>query len=329
MATKTILTFAEQREGRLKKASREVVSEGRRLADLLGAPLKAVLLGSGVEALAAELSRHGAEEVILADDPALLHYSPEGYTWALAAAARQEDPATFLLPATAMGRDLAPRVAAALEAGLASDCTGLSLEGGRLVARRPVFAGKALATVAWPGEGLQVASLRPNVFPVAERIGAPPPVVHRLETAGLAQRIRAQVVEMAATGEGRKDVAEAEIIVSGGRGLKGPEHFPLLQELADKLGGALGASRAAVDAGWIGHQHQVGQTGKTVSPQLYFACGISGAIQHLAGMSSSKTIVAINKDPEAPIFKVANYGIVGDLFEIVPLLIEELARYRE
>jgi electron transfer flavoprotein alpha subunit len=217
-----------------------------------------------------------------------------------------------------MGKDLAPRVAARGAAGLASDCVALEAKGGRLVARRPMYSGKAYATVEWTGEP-QVATLRPNVFPLgtpdASRQAAV--VKSAADTAA-----RARVTAVAATAQGKVQLTEAQVIVSGGRGLKGPEHFHLVEGLADAMRGAVGASRAVVDAGWVDHQMQVGQTGKTVSPTLYVACGISGAIQHLAGMSSSKCIVAVNKDPDAPIFKVANYGILGDVFEVLPRLTE-------
>ncbi|MGD8440328.1 MAG: electron transfer flavoprotein subunit alpha/FixB family protein, partial [Holophagae bacterium] len=223
---------------------------------------------------------------------------------------------------TAMGRDLAPRVAAALGVGALADVVALEKDGDQLVARRPVYSGKAFATVDSAGTKPQVISLRPNVFS-QEEVGGTAEVV---TLDGLTPTIRAKVKELVDTGGGELDVAEADIIVSGGRGLKGPENFALIRELADALGGAVGASRAAVDAGWIPHKHQVGQTGKVVSPSLYVACGISGAIQHLAGMSSSKVIVAINKDPDAPIFKIADYGVVGDLFDVIPPMVEEVEK---
>jgi electron transfer flavoprotein alpha subunit len=216
-----------------------------------------------------------------------------------------------------MGRDLAPRVAARLGVSAVADAVGLALEGDILVVKRPVYSGKALATVDTAGKRPQVISLRPNVF-AAEQVGGAAEVV---ALDGLALSIRAVVKELLDTGGGELDVAEADIIVSGGRGIKGPENLGLVRELAHALGAAVGASRAIVDAGWIEHKHQVGQTGKVVSPTLYVACGISGAIQHLAGMSSSKVIVAINKDPDAPIFKVADYGIVGDLFAVIPPMV--------
>ena len=219
-----------------------------------------------------------------------------------------------------MGRDLAPRLAAMLGVGLASDCVSFEIHDGRLVATRPIFAGKALAKVKLGGDP-QIATLRPNV------LAAPEPDLGAAATvepiAAITDGVRAKVVEIAGVGEGEIDVAEADIIVSGGRGVAGPEGFAPVTSLAKTLGAAVGASRAAVDAGWIEHSHQVGQTGKTVTPNLYIACGISGAIQHLAGMKTSKVIVAVNKDPEAPIFKIANYGIVGDLFDVVPLLDKE------
>ena len=329
MAHNSILVFAEQRDGRLKKAAFEAVSEGRRLADQLGSELHVALLGSDIGGLAGDLEGWGADQLHTADHPDLLYYSGEGYSKVLWDMISQISPAVFLLPATAMGKDVAPRVAALCGAGLATDCTALDLEDGRLVAQRPVYAGKAIATVKWAGETLQMATLRPNVFAAAPRDGSGAPASSPFAVDGLEGKIRARVREVVGGSGETKDVTEADVIVAGGRGLKGAEHFSLLEKLAATLDGAVGASRAVVDSGWVDHQKQVGQTGKTVAPQLYIAAGISGAIQHLAGMSSSKCIVAVNKDPEAPIFKVADYGIVGDLFEVIPALTEEFARLKE
>jgi electron transfer flavoprotein alpha subunit len=315
-----VLVIAEQRDGVLKKVAFEMLSAGAALAAALGGDVEAALLGSGLGDLANALAQYGATKVYLADDEELAVYSGEGYADTLAALASETMPAIILLGATAMGKDLGPRLAARLGVGLATDCTALEIADGRLLATRPVFAGKALAKVRLHGDP-QMATVRPNVLAAAEpetsAVAAVEPVP------ALTDRVRAKVVNIAAAGEGEIDVAEADVIVSGGRGVAGPEGFAPISSLAKTLGAAVGASRAAVDAGWIEHAHQVGQTGKTVTPNLYIACGISGAIQHLAGMKTSKAIVAVNKDPEAPIFKVANYGIVGDLFEVVPLLEKE------
>jgi electron transfer flavoprotein alpha subunit len=315
-----VLVIAEQRDGVLKKVAFEMLSAGAALAAALGGDVEAALLGSGLGDLANALAQYGATKVYLADDEELAVYSGEGYADTLAALASETMPAIILLGATAMGKDLGPRLAARLGVGLATDCTALEIADGRLLATRPVFAGKALAKVRLHGDP-QMATVRPNVLAAAEpetsAVAAVEPVP------ALTDRVRAKVVNIAAAGEDEIDVAEADVIVSGGRGVAGPEGFAPISSLAKTLGAAVGASRAAVDAGWIEHAHQVGQTGKTVTPNLYIACGISGAIQHLAGMKTSKAIVAVNKDPEAPIFKVANYGIVGDLFEVVPLLEKE------
>jgi electron transfer flavoprotein alpha subunit len=313
-----IVVYCESREGRLRRPALEAVCEGRRLADASGGAVEAVVVGSGVVALAGELGAFGADVVHCFEQPDLAAYATEAHARALAQVASDVKPAAVLLPFTALGKDLAPRVAARLGAGLVSDCVGLRLEGGQLVARRPMYAGKAYATVRWSSDP-QMATLRPNVFPLgARQEGRAAEVVARSVDASARARVR----EVKAAAVGKVELTEAQTIVAGGRGLRGPEHFPLVEELASALGGAMGASRAVVDAGWVEHQHQVGQTGKTVSPTLYVACGISGAIQHLAGMSSSKVIVAINKDPDAPIFKVADYGILGDLFEVLPRLTE-------
>jgi electron transfer flavoprotein alpha subunit len=311
-----ILTFAEQRDGKLRRASLEVVSEARRLAGALGATVTAVVVGPGSEAVAGELASYGADEVRVFDEAAFGAYATEAYARALAQAIADTKPAVVLVPFTAMGKDLAPRVAAKVGAGLASDCVGLEAKGGKLVARRPMYAGKVYATVEWAGEP-QMATLRPNVFPLGQPDASRKAGVVKatVDTAS-----RARVTAVRATTQGKVQLTEAQIIVSGGRGLKGPEHFHLVEDLAEAMGAAVGASRAVVDAGWVDHQMQVGQTGKTVSPTLYVACGISGAIQHLAGMSSSKCIVAVNKDADAPIFKVADYGILGDVFEVLPKL---------
>jgi electron transfer flavoprotein alpha subunit len=311
-----IITFAEQREGRLRRPALEAVSEARRLADASGATVETVLIGSGVASLADELASYGADRVHVYDDAGLAHYSTEIWARTLAQVIAQAKATVVLIPFTATGKDLAPRVAARVGAGLVSDCVSLKMEGGRLQARRPMYAGKAFATVKWEGDP-QMATLRPNVFP----LGTPDKARKAETVTGVAEPTsRAAVKSIETTAAGKIELSEAQIVVSGGRGLKGPENFHLIQELADAFGAAMGASRAVVDAGWVEHQHQVGQTGKTVSPSLYIAAGISGAIQHLAGMSSSKVIVAINKDADAPIFKVANYGLVGDVFEIIPKL---------
>jgi len=318
-----VLVIAEQRGGVLKKVAFEMLGMGAELAAALGGSVKAVVLGSDLGDLPTTLAQYGATQVYVADDGSLANYSSEGYANTLAAFVGSADiePAIILLGATALGKDLAPRLAARLGVGLASDCIDFQIKDGRLLATRPIFAGKALAQVRLEGTP-QIATLRPNV------LAAPPPDTSATATvvplAADPGTVRARVVGLVSAGEGEIDVAEADVIVSGGRGVGGPEGFAPIGSLAKILGAAVGASRAAVDAGWIEHLHQVGQTGKTVTPNLYIACGISGAIQHLAGMKTSKVIVAINKDPEAPIFKIANYGIVGDLFEVVPLLEKEL-----
>jgi electron transfer flavoprotein alpha subunit len=319
-----ILTFAEQRDGKLRRASLETVSEARRLAGPLAASVTTVVIGPGSEALAAELTAQGADRVVVFDDPAFGSYATESYARALAQATSEAKPSVVLVPFTAMGKDLAPRVAAKIGAGLVSDCVALEVKDGRLIARRPMYAGKAYATVEWTGQP-QMATLRPNVFPLGPKDASRP--VDLVRGAADASA-RAKVTGVSATSQGKVQLSEAQIIVSGGRGLKGPENFHLVESLAEALGAAVGASRAIVDAGWVDHQLQVGQTGRTVSPSLYVACGISGAIQHLAGMSSSKYIVAINRDKDAPIFKVADYGIVGDLFEVLPRLTEAAKAHR-
>jgi len=316
---KDVLVYAEQRDGQLKRPGLEALSEGRRLADALGGSLVAILVGAGVTDLAGELGRYGADRVHVFDDPGLARYATEPAARAVAQVAKDAPAAALLISTTAMGKDLAPRVAARLDAGLISDCQALELKDGRLVAQRAMYSGKAMATCCWESE-LQIATLRPNVFALGEPDASRQAEVVKGE---IDTGSRAQVTRVEATSGGKVELTEAQIIVSGGRGLKGPENFFLIEELASALGGAVGASRAVVDAGWKDHQYQVGQTGKTVSPTLYVACAISGAIQHLAGMSSSRVIVAINKDPDAPIFKVANYGILGDVFEVLPKLTEE------
>ena len=306
------LVFIEQRDGKIRKASLEALCLARRLG---GGPQAAVLPGKGVAGLAPGLGKFGAGVVYVADQEDLALYSAKGYVGALDAAATKEGPDAVLLAATAMGKDMAPRFAARRGVSALVDVMDLRVEDGRLVGSRPVYSGKARAEVDCGNAAIQVATTRPNVFP-AEAQEGPEPRVERIELGAVSPRARVVKVETSASKE--IDVSEADIIVSGGRGIKGPENWPLIRDLQEALGGALGASRAVVDAGWIDHQHQVGQTGKVVSPTLYVACGISGAIQHLAGMGTSKVIVALNKDPEAPIFKAATYGIVGDIFQIVP-----------
>ena len=315
----SIFTYAEHRDGALRRASLEAVSEARRLADALGGgtTVESIVIGTGVGPMAATLAAHGADKVHVVEAPELAAYATEGYARVVAQVISQVKPKAVLIPYTAMGKDLAPRVAARVGAGLVSDVVKLTVKDGKLQARRPMYAGKAFATVEWTGEPA-MATLRPNVFPLAAADAA-----RKFETVTPSVDVanqRAKVVKVEATSAGKRELTESQIIVSGGRGLKGPENFKLVEELADALGAAVGASRAIVDAGWVDHHYQVGQTGKTVSPSLYIAAGISGAIQHLAGMSSSKVIVAINKDPDAPIFKAATYGLVGDIFEILPKL---------
>jgi electron transfer flavoprotein alpha subunit len=318
-----LLAFAEQREGKFKKSAFEVVHAAKKIADQLGGELITLVIGSNVEKIAAELGTYGATKVIVADDPRLQHYSTTAYAAITADVIQKEQASVIMLPASQMGKDLAPRVAAKCSAGLAADCTALTVTNGEIVATRPLYAGKALVNVRVLSP-VKIFSLRPNVFTaVSGATGTP--TVEKFPVTLTDKDFSAKVTGVKVA-EGRPDVTEANIVVSGGRGMKGPENFPLIEKLADVLGGAVGASRAVVDAGWRPHDEQVGQTGKTVSPTLYIACGISGAIQHLAGMSSSKCIVAINKDKDAPIYQIADYGITGDALEILPVLHDEIKK---
>jgi electron transfer flavoprotein alpha subunit len=317
-----VLAFAEERGGKFKKSSLETIRAGRRLADALGGEFAALVAGSGGAAAAPGLGRYGAGRVIVVDDPKLAQHSNTAIARIIAEVARTEGATMVFLPASQMGKDVAPRVAIKLGAGLAADCIALRIDGNDVIATRPVFAGKGLLDVRITTP-VKVFTLRPNIFDATEE-GADARVEAR--TVRLDPADTVTIVKEVKVAAGRPDVTEADIIVSGGRGMKGPEHFALIERLADALGAGVGASRAVVDAGWRPHDEQVGQTGKTVSPSLYIACGISGAVQHLAGMSSSKFIVAVNRDKDAPIFQIADYGIVGDVFEVLPALTEELKK---
>ncbi len=325
----SILVFIEQRNFKIKKVSFEALGVARRLAGKINASVDALLIGTNIGDMAREVSRYGADRIYLADDPVFLKYSSEGYLSAISDLAGRIKPLAILMGATAMGKDLAPGLAARLRAGLASDCITLDVDkSGNISVTRPVFGGKIWAELSFSRPEFQIITLRPNVFSAIEPAENPDVKIEKVPVNPDQDTIRAVVREVIAGSGSTVEMTEASIIVSGGRGLKGPENFKVIEELAQVLGAAVGASRAAVDAGWKPHSYQVGLTGKTVSPTLYIACGISGAIQHQAGMSSSKYIVAINKDPKAPIFKIANYGIVGDLFEIIPLLTEEIRRVK-
>jgi electron transfer flavoprotein alpha subunit len=310
-----VLVFCEAKDGKLKKASREALSIGRKLAESAGGDLVAL---ANDKSVADEAGRYGAKKLYVAN---ISDYSTEGYTAVLKQVCDDVKPSVLLFGGTSNGRDLAPRIGARLDAGVASDVDQLSWTDGKLRARRPVYSGKAFATVDVTGTPA-IATTRPNAFPAEEAGGGAAEVVEVTAPA----EAKAKLVETKAPEAGELTIAEADIIVSGGRGLKEAPNFSYIRDLAHAIGGAVGASRATVDAGWIDHQHQVGQTGRVVSPNLYIAAGISGAIQHLAGMSSSKHIVAINKDPEAPIFRVADLGVVGDLFTVLPALTEEVKK---
>jgi len=318
---------AEQRDGEIRKISYELVSEGRRLADALGQELTVLLLGSNVKDKAAGLGQYGADKVMVADDPRLEVYTTDAYVSVIAELAKANDPAILLLGASVQGKDLSARLSAKLNVGMAQDCTVFSIEDGNLVAIRPIYAGKAYAKLTFENSLPQMATARPNVMTMNE-----PDTSKSAEVidAGFSLdegALKTKVVEVMKDESGKVELTEADKIVAGGRGMKGAENYTVLEELSDLLGASVGASRSAVDAGWRPHSDQVGQTGKVVSPTLYVACGISGAIQHIAGMSTSKVIVAINKDPDAPIFQKADYGVVGDLFDVVPALTEEVKKY--
>lgn len=306
-----VLIIAEQQDGVFRKVTFEALSEGKRIAGEMGGGLKALVLGSNIGEMAPELAKYGADAILAADAPALANYVTDLYANVAARVIEAHQPAVVLMGATAQGRDLAARLAARLNAAIAMDCIALKVDGGDLVATRPMYGGKVLAEVGLSGAP-RIAVIRPNAMDITASAGAG--AVEPVDAT--AEESRLSVVEKHLE-TGKTELTEADVVVSGGRGMGGAD-YSIVEELADALGGAVGASRSAVDEGWRPHADQVGQTGKVVSPSLYVACGISGAIQHFAGMSSSRVIVAVNKDPDAPIFTKADYGIVGDLFEVVP-----------
>lgn len=323
-----ILVFAEQRDGEFRSVAYEAIAAASKLKGDLGGSVVAVVMGSGMKDKAAGLGAWGADKVLAADAELLAGYNSDAYSKTFANAVKNVNPSLIIMSASSQGRDLAPNVAGMLKAPMASDCTGLKVEGGKVLAVRPIYAGKSIATVAFEKEPA-IITLRPKAFQAGEPEDGKTAEVEDLPVTVSAGDLKTVVKEVVKAAGKKMDLTEANIIVSGGRGMKGPENYNIIEDLAELLGGTVGASRAAVDAGWRPHTDQVGQTGKTVAPSLYIAAGISGAIQHLAGMGSSRCIVAINKDADAPIFQVADYGIVGDLFEVVPVLTEELKKVVE
>ena len=329
--TKDLWVFIETREdGTAKKVGLELLNPGRRLADKQGGALVGVVIGYQTEEAVKEAGNYGADQVIVVDGPEYQQYTTDAYANALYHLVEKYGPTTMMIGATPNGRDVGPRISCRLKTGLTADCTALDIdeETGNVAWTRPAFGGNLMATIMCPDHRPQIGTVRPGVFKKPEACGKTAEVIKE-EFHVPEDQIRTRLLEVIKETAGAVvDLEGAEIIVSGGRGVGGPEGFAPLQELADVLGGVLGASRAAVDAGWIGHSHQVGQTGKTVGPKLYIACGISGAIQHVAGMSGSDCIVAINKDPEAPIFGVADYGIIGNVAEVVPALTAEIRKLK-
>ena len=325
-----IWVFAEQRGGALAPVTAELLGEARRLAEPLGVKVAAVLLGQQVADMCENLLAAGAEKVYVAEHPLLQDFLEETYAAALTELAQKYQPEIILAGATYLGRAFIPQVAAALKTGLTADCTAFAIDPEKrlLLQTRPAFGGNIMATIITPRTFPQMATARPGVFKPMTPTANPAGEVIRVELAVMNQQRRSRFVATVAEIKERIPLSAAEVIVAGGRGLKDGKNFKLLEELADLLGGAVGATRGAVDAGWIPYAHQIGQTGKTVSPKLYFAIGLSGASQHVVGMQSADVIVAINKDPQAPIFQVADVGLVGDLFEIVPALIQEIKKER-
>ncbi|NLH46775.1 MAG: electron transfer flavoprotein subunit alpha [Acholeplasmataceae bacterium] len=325
---KNIWVFIETSEGKIKDVSLELLGEGRKLADQLGQQLAGILLGKEVSALAKDIFAAGADEVFLAEADELEHYNTDGYTAVITDLIQEHKPSVVLVGATNNGRDLGPRIAGRIGTGLTADCTDLGIdeETGMVAWTRPAFGGNIMATILCPEHRPQMGTVRPSVFkkPLLdyERTGK----ITRVASNIKAVDIRTKLIEVVKVCTTSCNLEEAEIIVAGGRGMCKPENFKLIEDLAEVLGASIGASRAAVDAGWIPHMHQVGQTGKTVGPKIYIACGISGAVQHLVGMSSSDVIIAINRDKDAPIFQVADYGTVGDVLEILPIMTEELRK---
>ena len=329
--TKDLWVYVETKEdGSAKNVGLELLTPGRDLADKQGGKLVAVVIGSGVDAAVNDASAHGADQVLVVDAPEFKDYTTDAYTAAMYYLIEKYGPTTLLIGATPDGRDMGPRLACRIKTGLTADCTGLDIDpdSGNVAWTRPAFGGNLMATILCPDHRPQIGTVRPGVFKKSAPVEAKAEII-REEFHVAPEQIRTELLEVIREAAGELvDLDGADIIVSGGRGVGGPEGFEPVKALADVLGATVGASRAAVDAGWISHAHQVGQTGKTVAPKLYIACGISGAIQHLAGMSGSDCIVAINKDPDAPIFDVADYGIVGNLFEVLPALTEEIKKLK-
>jgi len=320
-----VLIFAEHQDGKVKKSAFELVSKGAELASKVGGQVEAVLIGNISESATQELAQYGAKKIYILENAAFEKYNTLAYVKALADLVKQLQPEILIASASAAGKDFFPRLAARLDTGLASDSVALSIDtDGKLVATHPIYSGKALADIKIPNSKPQMALVRANSLGVGNaQSGAQAEVMKITADVGELKAVMKELVKGASS---KADLTEAEIIVSGGRAMKAAENFKILQELADVIGATVGASRAAVDSGYAPHDMQVGQTGKVVNPKLYLACGISGAIQHLAGMRTSKVIVAINKDPEAPIFTKADYGIVGDLFQVVPVLTQEFKK---
>ncbi|NLP28293.1 MAG: electron transfer flavoprotein subunit alpha/FixB family protein [Clostridia bacterium] len=323
---KGVWVFAEQREGVLQKVSLELLGEGKKIADKLGVKLTALLLGHNVSDLAKELVAFGADEVLVADKELLKHYTTDGYTKVICDLAKERKPEIIFIGATFIGRDLGPRVAARLSTGLTADCTSVDVEEGtgNLMATRPAFGGNLMATIACPDHRPQMATVRPGVFSRLEKEEARSAAIENVNVDLKEEDIRTKVVEVVKTAKDVIDIGAADFVVAGGRGVGKAEGFELLKDLANVLGGTVAGSRAAVDNEWVDKNVQVGQTGQTVKPMIYIACGISGAIQHLAGMQDSDYIIAINKDENAPIMKIADLAIVGDLYKVVPELIAQL-----
>ncbi len=321
-----VWVFAEQRQGELMGTVAELLGEGRKLADKLGVELSALLLGHDVDNLADELGAYGADRVILADSELLTDYNTESYAKVVVDLIRERMPEILLIGATNIGRDLGPRLSSRLYTGLTADCTALDIdpETKRLLQTRPAFGGNVMATIITPNHRPQMSTVRPGVMKKAAYNPEHKAILDRATFELSEKDIRTKVIETVKSLKQTVNLIEADVIVSGGRGVGSAEGFKLIEELANTLGGVVGASRAAVEAGYISADHQVGQTGKTVRPRIYIACGISGAIQHLAGMQNSQCIIAINKNADAPIFDIADYGICGDLFKVIPMLIEEL-----